>query len=118
MQLGDEESPLAVAGELVQRRDVAVREASHRLCLPGYPGRAVLAVDHLDGDRPLQPFIPGAIDGAEATASDPALYPESAQDYFTDHGPYKVRGLTASSCAGRPCSRSDVHTLARFGIPR
>ena len=100
-QLGDEERPLPIAGELVQRRDVAVREAGHRLRLPGHPGGAVLAVDHLDRDRPLQPFIPGAIDGAEAAASDPALYPESAQDYFTDHGASIVRCLTASSCAIR-----------------
>jgi hypothetical protein len=46
----------------------------------------MLAIDHLDGDRPLQPLIPGAVDGSEAAASDPILDPESAQDHLTDHG--------------------------------
>ena len=85
-QLGDEECPLPIGGKLVERRDIPVAEAGHGLRLTSHPGRALLAVDHLDCDGPLQPFVPGSVDGAEATASNPVLYPESAQDYFADHG--------------------------------
>jgi hypothetical protein len=72
-----------------------VREPRDRLRLAGDPRSAVIAIDHLDRDRPLQALVPGAIDRAEAAASDPGLDPEPAQDSLTDHGHYKF-------ASGRP----------------
>ena len=88
-QLGDQKGAFAVARELVERGDVAVGEASDSLRLPGDARGAVLAVDHLDRDGPLQPLVPGAVDGPEAAASDPLLDAESPQDLLTDHGRFE-----------------------------
>ena len=49
----------------------------------------MLAVDHLDGDRPLQPLVPGAVDGPEAAASDALFDAKSPQDHLTDHGRFE-----------------------------
>ena len=85
-QLGDQEGPLPVGGELIEGRDVAVGEPGDRLRLARHPRSAVLAVDHLDRHRALQPLVPGTVDRAEAAASDPLLDPESAQDSLAHHG--------------------------------
>ena len=101
-QLGDEEGALAVAGELVEGRDVAMGQPGDRLRLSGHPRRAVLAVDHLDGDRALQALVPGAVDGAEAAAADPLLDPESAQDSLAHHGFSNFGGeAPLPACGGR-----------------
>src|SRR4051794_37391936 len=60
-------------------------EARNGLCLASDPRCAVLAIDDLDRDGTLQPLVPGSVDGAEATASDPLLDPEPAQDSLAHH---------------------------------
>jgi hypothetical protein len=97
-QLRDEQGALAVAGELIERGDVPVRQPRHRLSLARDPQRAVPAIDRLDRDRSLQALVPGAVDGAEATAPDALFDQEPAQDRLTHHGPSKVRRLTFFSC--------------------
>ena len=44
-----------------------------------------IALDHLDGDRPLQPLVPGAVDGAEAAAADRGLDRGTCPGSLTDH---------------------------------
>jgi hypothetical protein len=84
-QLGDQEGTLAVGGQLVEGGDVAMGEAGDRLGLARDSGGSVVAVDHLDRDRSLQPLVPGPVDGAEATAPNALLDQESPQDRLTDH---------------------------------